>query len=139
MWGNLVRITKAEDITGPGEDGYSLRLEFTVEPIEAPGDLPRSGKKEEARLDVRMSDSRAATWGLGRSRVENRGKAVLLMKLLGVLHIKSVLGGRDVSKKEELPVNTKTFPGECPVVIGTMEEPDLSFEAERPKKPIGFS
>ena len=131
--GNKVSFGDPEDITLPSEDGQSMRVRFEVVLSEVVGTSlePKSTTRHE--LIVRLSGSRARSWGLD----AEHGRAVMVH--MAIEHVFEVARHREFAPSEELLINTGTFPGSLPerfdrpiTVAGS------TIEVERDKNPIGF-
>lgn len=105
---NRLSFRDPEDITLPSEDGQSVRLRFTVAPSKAAGVPAPSGKTMEHELIIRLSGSRARSWGLDAAR----GRAVMLHA--AIERIFDTARHREFPPSEELLIDDETFPGPLP-------------------------
>lgn len=106
--GSRVRFGEPVDITLPAEDGQSIRLPFTVVPSEAAGTDLEPGATTRHELIVRLSGTRASSWGVD----PEHGRAVMIHAAVEHL-FEAARRGRWVPS-EEIRIDDETFPGPLP-------------------------
>jgi hypothetical protein len=131
---NRLSFRDPEDITLPSEDGQSMRLHFTVAPSGAAGARAPSEKTTEHELVIRLSGSRARSWGLDAAR----GRAVILHA--AIERIFETARHREFPPSDELRIDDDTFPGSLPEHFDRpMNVGGSIIEVERAGNPPGLA
>ncbi|HET9793019.1 MAG TPA: hypothetical protein VFS34_01055 [Thermoanaerobaculia bacterium] len=106
--GYRVTFADPEDSGLPSEDGQAMRFRFTVVPSEFAGTPRERDSTGEHELIVRLSESRAKSWGLD----PPRRRAVMVHA--AVEHVLEAGRHGEFPPSAELRIDTETFPGSLP-------------------------
>ena len=106
--GNKVSFGEPEDMLLAPPQGQGIRVPFTFAPAAAAGPSPEPGATTRHELLVRLSASRAASWGLD----AERGRFFMIHA--AVDRIIDLARRGEIPPTEELLVDDETFPGPLP-------------------------